>query len=70
MHVLPVFCERNKEKHFRIEVIGDGPKMKTLRTVLKRYNLHDKVLLHGGLSNKRTLEMVSSCHIFLSTALT
>lgn len=34
MHVLPVFCDRHKEKHFRIEVIGDGLKMKTLRTVV------------------------------------
>ena len=53
-----------------IELIGDGPKMKPLREMIKINKLEERTIVHGGLPNQKALEIVKRCHIFLNTALT
>ena len=53
-----------------IELIGDGPKMKPLREMIKINELESRTVVHGGLPNLKALAIVKNCHIFLNTALT
>ena len=68
IELLPELCERNKD--IVIEIIGDGPKLKPLREMIKIKQLEGRTILHGGKPNKEALSLVRQCHIFLNTALT
>ena len=68
IELLPEICEHNKD--IVIELVGDGPKMKPLREMIKINNLGNRARVHGGLPNEKALAIVKKSHIFLNTALT
>jgi phosphatidylinositol glycan class A protein len=51
-------------------MVGDGPKLKPLREMVRQRQLEGRIILHGGKSNCETLSIIKQCNIFLSTALT
>lgn len=47
--LLPTLCFRNT--NIKIEIIGDGPKLKPLRSMVKGCQLSHQIILHGGKPN-------------------
>ena len=56
IELLPVLCE--KDPDIMIELVGDGAKMKPLREMIKIKKLENRTVIHGGLPNKKALEIV------------
>jgi phosphatidylinositol N-acetylglucosaminyltransferase subunit A len=68
IELLPELCENNPA--LVIELVGDGPKMRPLREMIRLKGLEGRTVVHGGLPNQQALAVVRQCHIFLNTALT
>ena len=49
---------------------GDGDKMVSLKALVEKYNLHEKVELLGALPHSKVRDVLCRGHIFLNTSLT
>jgi len=49
---------------------GDGPKKKSLESMIEKYNLHNRVELLGAIPHKEVRNVLVRGHIFLNTSLT
>lgn len=68
IELIPELCSRIPD--IQIELVGDGPKMRPLREMIRINNLESRAKVHGGLPNQKSLKIVQKCDIFLNTALT
>lgn len=54
------------DERVRLEVVGQGPYMKSLTQMIKKLHLEDRVVLFGGLSRSQLLARYSEANAFVS----
>lgn len=58
----------NKYIDFRLTIIGDGECLPGIKETIKKYNMSDKVIIRGGLSNEEVLREMQETEIFVTTS--
>ncbi|CBY22622.1 unnamed protein product [Oikopleura dioica] len=66
--IIPRFCEQFP--YVKFIIAGDGPYRVRLEEIIRRHYLSDRVELKGVVPHKNLPELLSTCHVFLNTALT
>ena len=57
-------------KNVNFIIGGDGDKMKHLKALIEKYNLHGRIELLGALPHSKVRDVLNRGHIFLNTSLT
>ena len=52
-----------KSGRMRLDIVGDGPLMPTLRETVEREGVSDSVVLHGWVTHDRVQDVMSACHL-------
>jgi glycosyltransferase involved in cell wall biosynthesis len=53
---------------FRLNLVGDGDKRKTIEALIKRYQLEDNVVVHGALPQPQVIDLLNSADICVLTS--
>ena len=53
-----------------LEIVGDGPQMAEIRTMIDRLGLGDRCVVHGAVTHEVALDVLARSHIFLQHGMT
>lgn len=59
---------RNKKINFVIDMVGKGPKLKWIQSLVDKNNLHDYINLIGTMPNEELINKIRNYHIFCFTS--